>query len=107
MAETLSPHRIPRNINIYLSELIEPLGVRVPRIALGIPAGTNFEDAYSVTRHRATDAGAVWGQSLADRSAAAAYGVSKALEANRTARKEAKAGGVFRRIGSACDRFGF
>jgi recombination protein RecR len=34
---------------IYLSKLIKPLGVRVTRIAMGIPVGSELEFADEVT----------------------------------------------------------
>lgn len=38
---------------LYLSKLIKPLGIRITRIALGIPVGSDIEYADSVTLSRA------------------------------------------------------
>ncbi len=41
---------------VYLTKLIKPLGVKVSRIGVGIPAGSNIEYADSVTLTRALEA---------------------------------------------------
>ena len=38
---------------MYLARLIEPLGVRVTRLARGLPAGADLEYADNVTLERA------------------------------------------------------
>jgi recombination protein RecR len=40
---------------VYLSKLIKPLGVRVTRIAMGIPVGTDLEYADEVTMSKAME----------------------------------------------------
>ena len=40
---------------MYLSKLITPLGVRVTRLAYGVPVGADLEYAAAVTLHRALD----------------------------------------------------
>ena len=40
---------------VYLSKLIKPLGVRVTRIAMGIPVGSDLEDADEVTMMKAME----------------------------------------------------
>ena len=40
---------------VYLSKLIKPLGVRVTRIAMGIPVGSDLEYADEVTMHKALE----------------------------------------------------
>ncbi len=40
---------------VYLSKLIKPLGVRVTRIAMGIPVGTDLEYADEVTMMKAME----------------------------------------------------
>ncbi|MGH9454260.1 MAG: toprim domain-containing protein, partial [Terriglobia bacterium] len=40
---------------IYLSKLIKPLGVRVTRIAMGIPVGSELEFADEVTMMKALE----------------------------------------------------
>ncbi len=40
---------------IYLARLLKPLGVRVTRIATGIPAGSDLEYADEVTMHKALE----------------------------------------------------
>jgi recombination protein RecR len=40
---------------VYISKLIKPLGVRVTRIAMGIPVGSDLEYADEVTMMRAMD----------------------------------------------------
>lgn len=40
---------------IYLARLLKPLGVRVTRIATGIPVGSDLEYADEVTMHRALE----------------------------------------------------
>ena len=37
----------------YLSRLLKPLGVRVTRIAMGLPVGSDLEYADEVTMHKA------------------------------------------------------
>ena len=40
---------------VYLSKLIKPLGVRVTRIAMGIPVGSDLEYADEVTMLKAME----------------------------------------------------
>ena len=40
---------------IYLARLLKPLGVRVTRIAMGVPVGSDLEYADEVTRHKALE----------------------------------------------------
>ena len=40
---------------IYLAKLLKPLGVRVTRIAMGIPVGSDLEYADEVTMHKAME----------------------------------------------------
>ncbi|MGH9782535.1 MAG: recombination protein RecR, partial [Candidatus Acidiferrales bacterium] len=40
---------------VYLSKLIKPLGVRVTRIAMGIPVGSDLEYADEVTMTKAME----------------------------------------------------
>ena len=40
---------------IYLAKLLKPLGVRVTRIAMGVPVGSDLEYADEVTMQRAMD----------------------------------------------------
>ena len=40
---------------IYLARLLKPLGVRVTRIAMGVPVGSDLEYAYEVTMHKALE----------------------------------------------------
>ncbi|HCB64667.1 MAG TPA: recombination protein RecR, partial [Ruminococcaceae bacterium] len=40
---------------MYLSRLIKPLGVKVTRLAYGIPVGSNLEYADEVTLYRALE----------------------------------------------------
>jgi recombination protein RecR len=40
---------------VYLSKLLKPLGVRVSRIAMGIPVGTDLEYADEVTMMKAME----------------------------------------------------
>ena len=40
---------------IYLAKLIKPLGVRVTRIAMGVPVGSDLEYADEVTMHKAME----------------------------------------------------
>ena len=40
---------------IYLAKLLKPLGVRVTRIALGVPVGSDLEYADEVTVHKAME----------------------------------------------------
>ena len=40
---------------LYLARLLKPLGVRVPRIAMGIPVGSDLEYADEVTMTRAME----------------------------------------------------
>jgi recombination protein RecR len=40
---------------IYLARLLKPLGVRVTRIAMGVPVGSDLEYADEVTMQRAME----------------------------------------------------
>ena len=40
---------------VYLSKLLKPLGVKVTRIAMGIPVGSDIEFADEVTRWKAME----------------------------------------------------
>jgi recombination protein RecR len=40
---------------MYLSKLVKPLGVRVTRIAMGIPVGSDLEYADEVTMFKAME----------------------------------------------------
>ncbi len=40
---------------IYLARLLKPLGVRVTRIAIGVPVGSDLEYADEVTMHKALE----------------------------------------------------
>jgi recombination protein RecR len=40
---------------IYLARLLKPLGVRVTRIAMGVPVGSDLEYADQVTIHKALE----------------------------------------------------
>ena len=40
---------------IYLAKLLKPLGLRVTRIAMGVPVGSDIEYADEITMHRAMD----------------------------------------------------
>jgi recombination protein RecR len=40
---------------IYLAKLLKPLGVRVTRIAMGVPVGSDLEYADEVTVHKAME----------------------------------------------------
>src|SRR5436853_4440349 len=40
---------------IYLARLLKPLGVKVTRIAMGVPVGSDLEDADEVTMHKALE----------------------------------------------------
>jgi len=40
---------------IYLARLLKPLGVRVTRIAMGVPVGSDLEYADEITMHRALE----------------------------------------------------
>jgi recombination protein RecR len=40
---------------IYLAKLLKPLGVRVTRIAMGVPVGSDLEYADEVTMHKAIE----------------------------------------------------
>jgi recombination protein RecR len=40
---------------IYLARLLKPLGVKVTRIAMGVPVGSDLEYADDVTMHRAME----------------------------------------------------
>ena len=40
---------------IYLARLLKPLGVRVTRIAMGVPVGSDLEYADEVTVHKAME----------------------------------------------------
>jgi len=40
---------------LYLARLLKPLGVRVTRIAMGVPMGSDLEYADEVTMHKALE----------------------------------------------------
>jgi len=40
---------------IYLARLLKPLGVRVTRIAMGVPVGRDIEYADEITVHKAME----------------------------------------------------
>jgi recombination protein RecR len=40
---------------LYLARLLKPLGVRVTRIAMGLPVGSDLEYADEVTMHKALE----------------------------------------------------
>jgi recombination protein RecR len=40
---------------IYLARLLKPLGVRVTRIAMGVPVGSDLEYADEVTMHKSLE----------------------------------------------------
>jgi recombination protein RecR len=40
---------------IYIARLLKPLGVRVTRIAMGLPVGSDLEYADEVTMHKALE----------------------------------------------------
>jgi recombination protein RecR len=40
---------------IYLARLLKPLGVKVTRIAMGLPVGSDLEYADEVTMHKALE----------------------------------------------------
>ena len=40
---------------IYLAKLLKPLGVRVTRIAMGVPVGSDLEYADDITMHKAME----------------------------------------------------
>ena len=40
---------------VYLAKLLKPLGVRVTRIAMGVPVGSDLEYADEVTMHKAME----------------------------------------------------
>jgi recombination protein RecR len=40
---------------IYLARLLKPLGVRVTRIAMGVPVGSDLEYADEITMHKAME----------------------------------------------------
>ena len=40
---------------IYLARLLKPLGVKVTRIAMGVPVGSDLEYADEVTMHKAME----------------------------------------------------
>ena len=40
---------------IYLAKLLKPLGMRVTRIAMGVPVGSDLEYADEVTMHKAME----------------------------------------------------
>ena len=42
---------------IYIARLLKPLGVRVTRIAMGLPVGSDLEYADEVTMHKALENG--------------------------------------------------
>jgi recombination protein RecR len=40
---------------LYLARLLKPLGVRVTRIAMGVPVGSDLDYADEVTVHKALE----------------------------------------------------
>ena len=40
---------------IYLARLLKPLGVKVTRIAMGVPVGSDLEYADEVTMHKSME----------------------------------------------------
>ena len=40
---------------LYLARLLKPLGVKVTRIAMGVPVGSDLEYADEVTMHKALE----------------------------------------------------
>ena len=40
---------------IYLAKLLKPLDVRITRIAMGVPVGSDLEYADEVTMHKALE----------------------------------------------------
>ena len=42
-------------VEVYLARLLKPLGVKVTRIAMGIPVGSDLEFADEVTLSRALE----------------------------------------------------
>jgi recombination protein RecR len=40
---------------LYLARLLKPLGVRVTRIAMGVPVGSDLEYTDEVTMHKAME----------------------------------------------------
>jgi recombination protein RecR len=40
---------------LYLARLLKPLGVRVTRIAMGVPVGSDLDYADEVTMHKAME----------------------------------------------------
>ena len=44
-----------RRRRIYLAKLLKPLGVRVTRIGMGVPVGSDLEYADEVTMHKAIE----------------------------------------------------
>jgi recombination protein RecR len=40
---------------IYLARLLKPLGVKVTRIAMGVPVGSDLEYADEVTMHKSLE----------------------------------------------------
>jgi len=40
---------------IYLARLLKPLGVKVTRIAMGVPVGSDLDYADEVTMHRSME----------------------------------------------------
>ena len=40
---------------IYLARLLKPLGVKVTRIAMGLPVGSDLEYADEITMHKALE----------------------------------------------------
>jgi recombination protein RecR len=40
---------------LYLARLLKPLGVRVTRIAMGVPVGGDLEYADEITMHKAIE----------------------------------------------------
>ena len=50
-----NPTSKARRRRIYLARLLKPLGVRVTRIAMGVPVGSDLEYADEVTMHKAME----------------------------------------------------
>jgi recombination protein RecR len=40
---------------VYLARLLKPLGVKVTRIAMGLPVGSDLDYADEITMHRALE----------------------------------------------------
>ena len=50
-----NPHVEGEATAIYLARLLKPLGVKVTRIAMGVPVGSDLEYADEVTMHKALE----------------------------------------------------